>query len=554
MNHSEIIKGKIAKIASNGYVSASKMPDISDKVLNNSIKSIATDIKPEFIVAILDQSIMKNGKEGIVFSGESIYWKTSFEEPQKVLFKDIQTVVSNDREKIKKNGTIVLIPGIKIIMKDESEIILPESTVSNIAADPFIELMNEIITANIEDFSNTNQLVPLQEMSEEIKLLYVKILCNYAFSGDGQIDPKEYAEIISFVVRIEMQSESRISIRQYINDMNGAEELEDLLTELKNSTSQYEFDNISKALVKDILSLFMLENDAEDWKQDHFILGVASELNVNKEQIALFIESIERDNDIIEGRLNDTQITKTLKDLSARAASVGIPMAVLYFSGTAGVSAIGMTSGLAALGMGGVLGFSSMFTGIGALALIGVTSYHGIKKLTGMKDINNNRNREILLQEIMRNTQKSLTYLIEDINTITHMLSEEMTKSDINQAKIAKLSAILKNASKGSKVTVERANYYQSENILVKAPKNIDKNKIFEMTNEPTLIPLREVILSSYEVNEENKLELKNRLSIEQADSLIQSLENIGFYNITDNTTAQIKSSAKNMFQNLKNI
>lgn len=555
MNYSEQIKNSIGKIATKGYyANAYKSPEISDKILNNCIKSIAPDLIPEYIIAVLDQSLLKNGKEGIVFSGDAIYWKSSFEEYHKVLYEDIENVISENKEKIKRNGTVAVIPSVKFILKSGSEIQLSESIASNMDTEHFIKLLNSLTSDNHESFTNEVQIVPLQEMSEEIKQAYVKVLCNYAFAGDGQIDPREYSEIISFIVRIGMDGNSRIVIRQYINELDDVTELEDLLIEIKQITNTNEFSTISKSLVKDILSIYMLENNGADWEDDNFIRTIASELEVSIDEIQIFIASIERDKEIIEGRLNDSQVTKTLKDLSARATSVGLPMAVLYFSGTTGVSAIGMTTGLSTLGMGGLLGFSSMFTGVGALALIGVTSYHGIKKITGMNDVNNNRNREILLREIIRNTQTSLTYLIEDINTITIMLADEMAKSEQNKEKIEKLASILRNASNGSKVTIKKSNYYQSENILVRVPKYIDETKIIEMTNEPTLLPLKDRILECYNLNEENKYELKENLSIEKADFLVQSFEKIGYFNITDQTTAQLKTSAKNLIETFKNM
>ncbi|MDP4086135.1 MAG: hypothetical protein Q8934_16155 [Bacillota bacterium] len=76
--------------------------------------------------------------------------------------------------------------------------------------------------------------------------------------------------------------------------------------------------------------------------------------------------------------------------MAAKAGAVGVPMAAIYFSGSViGLDATGITSELAALGMGGILGLSGIVTGIGAALLIGVGAYKGIKKVTGISDLEN---------------------------------------------------------------------------------------------------------------------------------------------------------------------
>lgn len=87
-----------------------------------------------------------------------------------------------------------------------------------------------------------------------------------------------------------------------------------------------------------------------------------------------------------------------MKDLVAKAGAVGVLLAAIYFSGSVvGMSSAGITSGLTALRMGGALGFSSMLTGIGSTVLIGVGAYKGIKKVTGISDLENNKQREMML-------------------------------------------------------------------------------------------------------------------------------------------------------------
>lgn len=395
--------------------------------------------------------------------------------------------------------------------------------------------------------------MPLQELSEEAKLNYVKILCNYAYFNDEVIDAKEYAEIISFVVRIDLDKNKRLELRSYMAEIENQEDTIDLVESLINECKEIDKTLIVQSLMKDLISLYMLENMEEEEIQDKFIFSLAEELDITKDELDIFIFTYHQDKAILEHRLNDSDIKKTVKDISSKAAAVGVPMAALYMSGTAGVSAIGMTSGLATLGMGGVLGFSSMFTGVGVLALLGISSYQGMKKITGLNDEKNNKQRELMLQEIIKNNQKSLQILIEDVNNITDKLMHEIKKGEENSIKIQKLAKILNNVSQGSKEVINRVDHFESENILVKVPQVIKLDKLEELvTNEEKEI-LKEKVLESYELDENENLKLKYNITRQNADELVLALEGLGFFNLTENATATVKSTAKNFLSNLRN-
>ena len=45
-----------------------------------------------------------------------------------------------------------------------------------------------------------------------MKFDYIKLVGNFAYSDDQQVDAKEYAEIISLVARIEVNTSIRVAI------------------------------------------------------------------------------------------------------------------------------------------------------------------------------------------------------------------------------------------------------------------------------------------------------------------------------------------------------
>jgi len=550
MEYTEFIKENLSNNIKGARSTTSKVhiaPDISEKVLTNAVKSTKELIEKEYYLGIIDTSLTGSGKEGIYLSGEKIVIKELMEQPHEIYFKDIEGITTQNRVKKEKNYDYNVIK-----LKNGSSYSISEMLSNYINANLFEEFIDQIIELNEEnDFIETNQIIPLEDLDEEIKTIYVKILCNYAYSNDNIIDSSEYADIVSFIARINMDSEHRVELRSYMSDVNMVEDTFELVEQLSERCGNIDFGIIKMSLLKDLIALYAIEHGEEELIHDKFILTMADELDINSNELHVFLDTHKYNQSILEKRLNDSDIKKTIKDISSKAASVGVPMAALYLSGTAGVSAIGMTSGLATLGMGGLLGFSSMFTGVGVLALLGITSYQGMKKLTGLNDEKNNKHRELMLQEIIKNNQKSLQYLIEDVNTISSKLINEIKSGEQNSKKIEKLGNILRSISKGSEEVANRVDHYESENVLTKAPQIIKKDKLYELSSNEDQMIYRDKIMQCYS-EEDGVLKLKYNISRNDADELLGSLSQLGYFNLTDNASATVKSTAKNLFSNIR--
>lgn len=61
--------------------------------------------------------------------------------------------------------------------------------------------------------------------------------------------------------------------------------------------------------------------------------------------------------------------------VSGIAGAAATPMALVYVAGEVGVSAVGLTTGIAALGAG------AMFVGVGAIGVAGIAGYYGGKAI-----------------------------------------------------------------------------------------------------------------------------------------------------------------------------
>lgn len=548
MNYIEFIKENLQKVthgARRDYVKVHISPDIKDKVLSNINKATKGKMSSDACIGIIDTSLAGSGKEGIYFSSEKIVIKEMMESPVELFFNDIAEVKTDIRIHKEKELNYNIIE-----FKDGSTYSISDILSNHINAKSFEEFVNHIIESNEEnEFIEQKQIVPLEELDIDIKKIYVKLLCNYAYSDDNVIDSKEYAELITFIVKINMDEDSRLELRSYMSDISKMEDTYELMKQLNGLCIDVDFTVVKLSLFSDLIDLYALEINQDETLNDSFILDLANKYDVDTKKLEMFLDNNRRNKDILEQRLNDNDIKKTMKDISSKAASVGVPMAALYLSGTAGVSAVGMTTGLSALGMGGILGFSSMFTGVGVLALLGITSYQGMKKLTGLNDEKNNKQREIMLQEIIRNNQESLQYLIEDVNIISSRLIDEIKKGHQNSIQIEKLSKMLKSISRGSMEVVNKLEHYESESILTKAPLELKIDKILELSKGDEKV--ENIIFDLYDENDGN-LTLKNNISSKNAFELVASLEKIGYFNLSNNATATVKSSSKNIFSAIR--
>ena len=533
-------------------------PNIPEKKLNNAISSIAEGVNPEYVLAIVDTTLFGSAKEGIVFLGDRLFVRDILEKPSIFNFFDISKAEYVCEESTKDNGKIIRTEKVILKLNDGTEQKLSLPSVG-IKFEEFANFINGIINEGGEEkiFETTSQILPLSDMDDEIKSAYLKIICNYAYSDDDVIDAKEYAEIISLIVRIDYNAKDRLSLRSYMCDKNNIEDSKSLIDYLFENIPEGCSDIVKKSLIKDIIYIYKLKNDMDQWKNDKFIVELQNELNINDEQIELIISVIKNDENILNERKNDSDIVKSMKEIGAKAGAVGVPLAAVYFSGSViGMSAAGLTSGLATLGMGGFLGFSSMFTGIGVGALLGVGTYKGIKKVTGLSELENNKQRELMLQAIIKNSQKSLNYLIEDVNEISKQLTEEINKGMEATIKIKKLSKLLAMISNGAKETNRKINYAESEAIIAKLPKHLDKARLEELTNEPTKEKLRSFVLGCYiekEItveNTDNAREMKNVFELDDKqelkilEQLYSVLESIGYMNIKDAALASAKGAA----------
>ena len=127
--------------------------------------------------------------------------------------------------------------------------------------------------------------------------------------------------------------------------------------------------------------------------------------------------------------------------MAAQAASVGVPVAAVYLSGSVtGLSAAGIASGLATLGLGGLLGLSAMVSGIGVAIVAGGAAYKGVRWVLGGAARGRASLRELMLQEVLRIHQRAIINLGEDMSHFGERIAVLSGETERNRDAIDTLS------------------------------------------------------------------------------------------------------------------
>ncbi len=322
------------------------------------------------------------------------------------------------------------------------------------------------------------KLIAVEQLSEESKLAYMQTLVWLTFQDDKQIDLREVSKLQLLMVQVRCDADTRQAVRNAIEDPTGLDPdklvqrtLESARAEAhradignQQSTNDEGMDippvegeaqqeAVGFSLLKDAIWL-RLETAAQGtWpaqaltlatsaRDDPGIHRLAELVGADTRQLAVLEEACIAGKKLLDEQHDDKLTRQIAKDLASRAASVGVPVAAVYLSGSVtGLSAAGVTSGLAALGLGGVLGLSAMVTGIGNVVVGGVAVYRGSRWIMNPGAHARAQRREAKLQEILRNHQRAIANLAEDIGHLGVRLVGLTEDVEVNRARIKKLAS-----------------------------------------------------------------------------------------------------------------
>ena len=287
--------------------------------------------------------------------------------------------------------------------------------------------------------------VALEARSEEVRVLYARVLAVQCLV-DGRLDPREIEYLYVFMSRVGLGPDSREEVRRSLDvgQQVGSGDLVRLVEEVVAEVPDNE-EEIAVSLLKDMTQVSWADGAMVAQEEESIRAVAEARFGERAEQvIELAAKTVEYEKALIKGDITASELEKSVKDIAAVATAAGVPITALFFSGSVvGLSAAGITSGLAALGLGGVLGLSAMVTGIGAVAVLGVAVYAGVKWLLGGRERELAKQRERMIQEVIKRHQGAIEDLAEDVTGIGLKLTEYVSRSDRNEADLERLKGEL---------------------------------------------------------------------------------------------------------------
>ena len=284
--------------------------------------------------------------------------------------------------------------------------------------------------------------VSAERLKDEAMKCYLGVLVWLVNTDDDLIDEREMCEIHLLATQRQCNREVRKTVREHLEDPHGldARTLIDDLLEHAPEAGTAEQLGLKCALMKDAIRVQRSTTDGPV-RGEPGIRRLAETLELTDKQVEFIEVACEQDEKILRGNLSDRDIMKAAKDLTAKAGAAGVPLGVIYVGGSVtGLSAAGITSGLATLGMGGVLGLSAMVTGIGVAIIIGGTVYQGVRWVLGRSERDRASLRELMLQEILRTHQQAIINLGEDMSHFGERIAQLAGKTEKHRAAIDMLS------------------------------------------------------------------------------------------------------------------
>ena len=536
------IKNNIKNVGKDIYV----VPEIPEKKLNNALKSYGNNISYESVLALYDDTLFGSASDGFLFTGEkmlhNIYGTFLYSELASI--KYVENILTNDKGKKSKEKFII------IKTKDNKEYKL-ENGLMNLNKKKFAKFLNTIIT-EFDEYKEEDQLKEIADMPNELKVAYIKIIVNMTFLDDAEIDEKELAELFLLMTRLELDKDSRFEVRQYISEVsnNNLEKVEKLVNIIEDNSEESHQKSLMISLVKDLINVYFSTRNTID-RNFKFLNKYKNVFKISDKEIDLAYDTVENDHKLLQEDLDDDTITRNAKELASKAAAAGVPLAAVYISGSViGMSAAGITSGLAALGMG-----MGMTGGLAVVGIIGVISYKGMQHLTGANELDKYKTRELMLHEVIKQTHKTISLIIDDINYIVQKLNDTLTNHAEQKEKIQKLMKMVAQFQGALKNVDNKSSTYQNSVNRLQNPRILDVERLESLTEEPTKKPLYEFIMENYELqtikidNEKTKqFVLKQNISTDILDKMAQVFQAIGYFDMSNIVVSKASNFVKGFF------
>ncbi len=243
---------------------------------------------------------------------------------------------------------------------------------------------------------------------------------------DGRVESTELLTIYETLEIDHLSPELQATVRDFALHPPA---LDHQLSVLSTCSSELRF-----SVMLSIIEVIYSDEEVTD-SEKALLKKACVSLRINEDQLKAMIRFVEEAARISKNGKDDAAAADALKNAVQGLGAVGVPIAAIYLSGSViGLGAAGITSGLAALGLG--LG---MVPGIGVCILAGVAVYSALKWAFGSSKEEKRRASEVQTQRkaarVIRNLQDTINHLLKRIDE----LSAAAQKADANRESIDRL-------------------------------------------------------------------------------------------------------------------
>lgn len=406
-------------------------PTIPAPKLRNAIDSYADGVIEDNALALWDSTVFGSAKHGFLITTAAFYLKETAKDTVRVPFGHLQEAKS-----VNDDNSAVVPNALEVVYQDGTKVAVQSSEVN---IDALRSLLNEVVTLGKSGHEfEGDKIVVVQDMPDTVRLNYARTMIVMVRQHGASIEPDHLSEIQVLMTQLnfgpELRQEARISTSDELPSVD------ELLTKMEGGIPKGSEKALHLSLVKDLVRMHRVRHKQEGQVNNPFINDIGKRYGITDGQIEVLNQACIYDEMVLAGNVNDDKIVENAKDLAAKAAAVGVPVAAVYLSGSvAGLSAAGITSGLAALGLGGILGLSSMVTGIGVVIGLGITAYKTASWLTSGSKREKSAKREFLIQEIIKLNQRTILNLVDDVEFFGTRIVELTRVGEINRALIEKM-------------------------------------------------------------------------------------------------------------------
>lgn len=363
---------------------------------------IAPNVERNELTFITSASALQPGKEcktGIACSTTEFYYANQVGKPQSFSLHQIERVKADHNGKW---NCYTYGDKVTVLLKDGKTHTLEECMIG----------LNSIKVANLLTFaareapsadllSLTNSM-SLSELPDELQLEYMEVLYNYAYLFDNNVDSVEYSALQSIAVRIGLGANVRNKLRDYLMNLeNKRFRTGSLIMSCRNSMSYGSYEIFRFSLMQDTLYLREACKREGHWYDDPFVNSLQDILEISDEQIVIMIAAINVYKQAQKQNVELGQLRKEFDALLSNAAAKRIPQEALFCAGS----------------------------------VYNVDTYHGIRHERKLgRSIT--RQRELMLQAVVRNMQESVNNIAEDMNDLTLKLLEEIDEGNLRDKKL----------------------------------------------------------------------------------------------------------------------